>query len=51
MMAVEVIFVHQKCKSQLTITGSKQAYCEVCGRTVRPDEILEADNTPSPFAG
>ncbi|MDE1853920.1 MAG: hypothetical protein KGI38_09300 [Thaumarchaeota archaeon] len=50
-MAPETIFVHKVCSSQLLVSGSRPVYCEVCNRTVRPDEIREVDNTPSPFAG
>jgi hypothetical protein len=50
-MAVETIFVHEVCNSQLVRLGNEPFYCEVCGRAVRPDEIKEVDNSPSPFAG
>ncbi len=51
MMAVETIFVHKVCNSQLARMGIKPLYCEVCNRPVKPGEIIEVDNTPSPFAG
>ncbi len=51
MMAVETIFVHRACRSQLVILADRPVYCEVCGRTVRREEINEVDNSPSPFAG
>ena len=50
-MAVETIFVHRICKSQLVRLENRPLFCEVCNRPVRPDEVLEVDNTPSPFAG
>ena len=51
MMAVETIFVHKVCRSQLVRLGDEPFYCEVCNRRVAPGEISEVDNTPSPFAG
>lgn len=51
MMAVETIFVHKACNSQLVISGNGPVYCEVCNRTVRPEEIKEVDNSPGPFSG
>lgn len=51
MVAVETIFVHKVCNSQLVVSGNKPVYCEVCNRAVRSDEIKEVDNSPSPFAG
>ena len=50
-MAVETIFVHKVCNSQLVRVGGRPLYCEICGRAVRKDEVKEVDNTPSPFAG
>ncbi len=51
MMAAETIYVHKVCNSQLVMTPDKPVYCEVCGRTVGPEEIDEIDNSPGPFAG
>ncbi len=51
MMAVETIFVHKACNSQLVRVGDKPLFCEVCNRPVRMEEVKEVDNTPSPFAG
>jgi hypothetical protein len=51
MMAVETIYVHKVCNSQLVRVGTKPLFCEVCNRAVRMDEVKEVDNTPSPFAG
>jgi hypothetical protein len=51
MMAVETILVHKPCNSQLSRRKNGLAFCEVCNRDVLPGEILEVDNTPSPFAG
>ena len=51
MMAVETIFVHKTCNSQLVRLNDEPFYCEVCGRAARPNEIAEVDNSPSPFAG
>jgi hypothetical protein len=50
-MVVETIFVHKVCHSQLVRVGNSPLYCEVCNRPVRADEVMEVDNTPSPFAG
>ncbi len=51
MMAVETIYVHTACNSQLIRMGGRPLYCEVCNREVTPGEIREVDNSPSPFAG
>ncbi len=51
MMASGTIFVHKVCNSQLVRVGTKPLYCEVCNRPVRPEEVIEVDNTPGPFAG
>ena len=45
------MLVHKVCNSQLVEVGDKPIFCEVCNRTVRPDEIVEVDNSPSPFSG
>jgi hypothetical protein len=50
MMAVETILVHKPRSSQ--ITGKKYGlFCEVCNREASSREVLEVDNTPSPFSG
>lgn len=51
MMATETIFVHKVCNSQLVRVGTRPLFCEVCNGPVRSDEVIEVDNTPSPFAG
>ncbi len=50
MMAVETILVHKPCSSQLTRRKSR-LFCEVCNREVFSGEVLEVDNSPSPFSG
>jgi hypothetical protein len=50
-LAVETIFVHEVCNSQLVKLGEKPFFCEVCNRAVGLDEIKVVDNSPSPFAG
>ena len=47
----ETIFVHKVCLSQLLKTGEATPFCEICDRSVEPDEIEEVDNSPSPFSG
>jgi len=47
----EAILVHKVCWSQLTRVAGKPTFCDVCGRVVKPDEIVEVDNSPSPFSG
>ncbi len=49
MMAVETILVHKLCNSQLTKRST--LFCEVCNREVFSREVLEVDNSPSPFSG
>ncbi len=51
MIAVETIHVHKACNSQIVVLGHRQLFCEVCNHPVRPDDIKEVDNSPSPFAG
>jgi len=51
MMAVETIFVHRVCNSQLVRMPRRPLFCEVCNRAVGPNEIREVDNSPSPFSG
>ncbi len=51
MMAVETILVHKTCNSQIVRVGSRPLFCEICNREVRPGEVREVDNSPSPFAG
>jgi hypothetical protein len=45
------MLVHKVCNSQLVRVGNKPLFCEVCNRTVRPDEVAEVDDTPSTFSG
>jgi len=45
------LLVHRVCNSQLTNLRGGQMFCDVCGGPVRPDEMAEADNSPSPFSG
>lgn len=51
MMAVDTIFVHRACNSQLIRLRKGPFHCEVCNRPVSSTEVEEVDNTPSPFAG
>ena len=46
-----VMLVHKVCQSQLVKVQGKLIFCEVCNRTVSPDEIEEVDNSPGPFSG
>ena len=45
------MIVHKVCRSQLTRVGGGPPFCEVCDRTVGPDEVEEVDDSPSPFSG
>ena len=47
----EPMLVHKVCNSQLVRVPNKPLFCEVCNRPVTPDEVLEVDNSPSPFSG
>ncbi len=51
MQRESVMLVHKVCNSQLVRVPGKPLFCEVCNRLVEPDEVLEVDNTPSPFSG
>jgi hypothetical protein len=44
--------VHSVCNSQLiALEGKTTIFCEVCNREVKTAEILEVDDSPSPFSG
>ncbi len=45
------MLVHKVCKSQLVKVGDQPIFCEVCNRIVTQDEIVEVDDSPSPFSG
>ncbi len=45
------MLVHKVCKSQLIRVENQPIFCEVCNRTVRPEEIEQVDDSPSPFSG
>jgi hypothetical protein len=47
----DLMLVHGVCNSQLVRVGTKPLFCEVCNRIVPQDEVLEVDNSPSPFSG
>jgi hypothetical protein len=49
LVAVETIFVHKVCKSQPVKVEKRPLFCEMCNHTVRTNEVIEVDNTPSPF--
>ena len=45
------LLIHRICKSQLIATDSDPIFCEVCNDYVKPPEVEEVDDTPSPFSG
>lgn len=47
----DLMLVHKVCSSQLVRVANMPLFCEVCNRIVRPDEVMEVDNSPSPFSG
>jgi hypothetical protein len=51
MLVEDLMLVHKVCNSQLVRVANKPLFCEVCNRIVTMDEVLEVDNSPSPFSG
>ena len=44
------MIVHKECQGQATYLGDN-AFCHICGKYVRSAELMDADDSPSPFSG
>ncbi len=45
------VLIHRICKAQLIAADHDPIFCDVCNAFVKPDEVEEVDDSPSPFSG
>jgi hypothetical protein len=44
------MLIHKEDKGQISYSEGK-AYCTVCDKEIKPYELEEVDDSPSPFSG